>query len=183
MTVKLEASIHRYIGDTGDTKPTGVPVGSTYLDRQTSILYVTYDGTNWEAKSTIAKLAANSGVDIGDVDVASIAAGDNNIGNVDVVQLTPKAPAGVGELAGATEATQCPNVACTIGVRLKAAYDNAGRVYIGVSGVTKKDGTTDTTTGLELNAGDDSGWLPVSNLNQLYRICDNAGDDLTYIAF
>lgn len=35
----------------------------------------------------IGKLTANSGVDIGDVDVASIAAGDNNIGNVDVVTL------------------------------------------------------------------------------------------------
>lgn len=37
-------------------------------------------GTN-----AIGKLAANSGVDIGDVDILSIAAGDNNIGNVDVV--------------------------------------------------------------------------------------------------
>lgn len=35
----------------------------------------------------IGKLTANSGVDIGDVDVLSIAAGDNNIGNVDVVTL------------------------------------------------------------------------------------------------
>lgn len=32
-------------------------------------------------------LAANSGVDVGDVDILSIAAGDNNIGNVDVVTL------------------------------------------------------------------------------------------------
>lgn len=39
-------------------------------------------GTN-----AIGKLAANSGVDIGDVDITSIAAGDNNIGNVDVVTL------------------------------------------------------------------------------------------------
>ena len=39
-------------------------------------------GTN-----AIGKLAANSGVDIGDVDILSIAAGDNNIGNVDVVSL------------------------------------------------------------------------------------------------
>lgn len=36
-------------------------------------------GTN-----AIGKLAANSGVDIGDVDVTSIAAGNNNIGDVDV---------------------------------------------------------------------------------------------------
>ena len=39
-------------------------------------------GTN-----AIGKLAANSGVDIGDVDITSIAAGDNNIGNVDIVSL------------------------------------------------------------------------------------------------
>ena len=40
-------------------------------------------GTN-----AIGKLAANSGVDIGDVDITSIAAGDNNIGNVDVASIT-----------------------------------------------------------------------------------------------
>lgn len=37
--------------------------------------------------AAIGKLAANSGVDIGDVDILSIAAGDNNIGNVDVATL------------------------------------------------------------------------------------------------
>jgi hypothetical protein len=35
----------------------------------------------------IGKLTANSGVDIGDVDIASIAAGNNNIGNVDIVTM------------------------------------------------------------------------------------------------
>lgn len=39
-------------------------------------------GTN-----AIGKLAANSGVDIGDVDVTSIAAGNNNIGDVDVASI------------------------------------------------------------------------------------------------
>ena len=34
--------------------------------------------------NAIGKLAANSGIDIGDVDILSIAAGDNNIGNVDI---------------------------------------------------------------------------------------------------
>ena len=37
--------------------------------------------------AAIGKLAANDGVDIGNVDVASIAAGDNNIGNVDIVTM------------------------------------------------------------------------------------------------
>jgi len=40
-------------------------------------------GTN-----AFGKLAANTGVDIGDVDILSIAAGDNNIGNVDIVSGT-----------------------------------------------------------------------------------------------
>jgi hypothetical protein len=40
----------------------------------------------------IGKLTANSGVDIGDVDVLSIAAGDNNIGNVDIVTLPYEVP-------------------------------------------------------------------------------------------
>lgn len=39
-------------------------------------------GTN-----AIGKLASNSGVDIGDVDILSIAAGDNNIGNVDIASI------------------------------------------------------------------------------------------------
>lgn len=48
--------------------------------------------------AAIGKLAANSGVDIGDVDVASIAAGDNNIGNVDIVSgtITTVSALGVG---------------------------------------------------------------------------------------
>lgn len=92
------------------------------------------------------------------------------------------APADSGEVAGATDATVMPTLTCNFGVFVKAAYDNAGRVYIGPSGVTKKDGTTDTTTGIELNAGDEF-FFPVTNFNQLYRICDNAGDDITYIAW
>lgn len=44
-------------------------------------------GTN-----AIGKLAANSGVDIGDVDILSIAAGNNNIGDVDVASFTIAAP-------------------------------------------------------------------------------------------
>lgn len=39
-------------------------------------------GTN-----AIGKLASNTGVDIGDVDITSIAAGDNNIGNVDIASI------------------------------------------------------------------------------------------------
>ena len=57
MTVKqLPTKIHKYIGDTGDDKPTNVPVGSTYFNRETGIMYITYDGTNWSVfeKHTVA---------------------------------------------------------------------------------------------------------------------------------
>lgn len=86
-----------------------------------------------------------------------------------------------GELAGSATAVQMPNVACRL-VCFKAAYDNAGRVYIGASGVTVADGTTDTTTGFQLSAGEQTPWLPCDNLNRFYRISNNAGDDLTYLA-
>ena len=86
----------------------------------------------------------------------------------------------VGERAGAASATQFASQAAKW-VKVKAEYDNAGRVYIGVSSVTKADGTTDTTSGWQLVAGDETPWLPLSNLNQLYLICDNVGDDVTYM--
>lgn len=85
-----------------------------------------------------------------------------------------------GELAGSTNAAQMQDIACKL-VKFKASYDNVGRVYIGASGVTVANGSTDTSTGLQLSAGDETGWIPVDNLNRLYRICDNAGDDLTYL--
>jgi len=49
--------------------------------------------------AAIGKLAANSGVDIGDVDILSIAAGDNNIGNVDIASALPAGSNAIGKLA------------------------------------------------------------------------------------
>lgn len=87
-----------------------------------------------------------------------------------------------GEIAGSAAAAVMPTIACHM-VNFKAAASNAGNVYIGGAGVTKPDGTTDVTTGWELDAGHETGWLFVDNLNKFYRICDNAGDDLVYLAF
>lgn len=84
-----------------------------------------------------------------------------------------------GELAGSTTAAIFPTVACTM-AWIKAVASNAGKVYVGGAGVTKPDGSTDTTTGFELGPGEVLGPLAIDNLNRLYRICDNAGDDLTY---
>ncbi len=58
-----------------------VPVTGT-ITAVTAITNALPTGAN-----AIGKLAANSGVDIGDVDILSIAAGDNNIGNVDIVTM------------------------------------------------------------------------------------------------
>lgn len=97
----------------------------------------------------------------------------------EVETKTYTAPAS-GELAGSATALQMPNVPCKW-IYFKALRSNAGNVYIGVAGVTKADGSTDTTTGVELGPGEASPWIPVDNLNRFFRICDNAGDDLTYL--
>lgn len=84
-----------------------------------------------------------------------------------------------GEVQGATSATQLPGIASQA-IRIKAVVSNAGNVYIGTSTVTKPDGTTDVTTGWELAPGDETPWIFLKNLSELYYICDNATDDLVY---
>ncbi len=89
-----------------------------------------------------------------------------------------------GELGGETSATQGPDVRAEM-VMFKACVANTGNVYIGAtSGVTAKNGTTDATTGLELDAGQSTGWIPVTggNLDSFHYICSGGGDDITYIA-
>lgn len=53
MAVKKETGIIRFIGLAGDTKPTGVPVGSSFFEYDTQELHVTHDGTNWVAKDDL----------------------------------------------------------------------------------------------------------------------------------
>jgi hypothetical protein len=84
-----------------------------------------------------------------------------------------------GELAGSTTAAVCPDIVTAGLVYIKAASDNTGKVYIGGAGVTKADGTTDVTTGYPLAASEQL-TLNIDNLSRLYRICDNATDDLLY---
>lgn len=86
-----------------------------------------------------------------------------------------------GEVQGGTTAFKMPDVPCVM-VRIRALSSNSGNVYIGGSAVTRPDGETDETSGFELDAGQDTDWLPVENLNKLYMICDNNGDDIVYIA-
>ncbi len=75
--------------------------------------------------NAIGKLAANSGVDIGDVDILSIAAGDNNIGNVDVASIAAGTNA-IGKLLP-------PDVDVTANTNYaKKYYTNAGAVTDGI---------------------------------------------------
>jgi hypothetical protein len=85
-----------------------------------------------------------------------------------------------GERQGSATAVQLPTVAGSL-VNIKALGSNSGNVYIGAAGVTIPNGTTDVTSGLELDAGEETGWMPLDNLNRLYMICDNAGDDIVYM--
>lgn len=85
-----------------------------------------------------------------------------------------------GEIAGSATAVQLPNIPCRLAI-ITAMIGNAGNVYIGGAGVTIPEGTADATAGLVLDAGM-SVTLPIRNLNLLYLISDNAGDDLTYLA-
>lgn len=88
----------------------------------------------------------------------------------------------VGEIAGSATAAQLPDASVFPGyVIIKAVESNVGNVYVGGSGVTKVNASTDTTTGLELNAGEEVRLDSIANLNLLYLIGDNAGDDLTYL--
>ena len=86
------------IDDAGGTltvdAPVGTPVNVQIGDATDTVVVSAAGGMSVEVTSAlpagtaaIGKLAANSGVDIGDVDVTSIAAGDNNIGNVDIVTM------------------------------------------------------------------------------------------------
>ena len=86
-----------------------------------------------------------------------------------------------GEISGSATAKQLPDVSCQT-VMFVAANSNVGDVYIGGSGVTAPNGTQDATTGFELKPSAQTPWLTVRNLDRFYIICDNAGDDLLYLA-
>jgi hypothetical protein len=88
-----KASPANVSGTDGDYEPLQVSAGRLWTS-------ATIDAALPAGTNAIGKLAANSGIDIGDVDVTSIAAGDNNIGNVDIVTLPALAAGtnGIGKL-------------------------------------------------------------------------------------
>jgi len=111
-------------------------------------------GTN-----AIGKLAANSGVDIGDVDVTSAVSSSFATGsNLDIDT--------------SAEQLVSSSVACKFGVTVKAAATNTGTVYIGSSSSVTA-GTTGSTDGFPLEPGE-SVTVPVNNVNLLYGIASVA---------
>lgn len=106
-------------------------------------------GTN-----AIGKLAANSGVDIGDVDVTSSVTSSLDHGsNLDIDTTA--------------EQITTTSFACKFGVTVKADITNTGIIYVGNSDVTA--GTTAATDGFPLSAGETL-TLEVNNPNLLYAI-------------
>lgn len=87
-----------------------------------------------------------------------------------------------GEIAGSATAVALPDIDVAPGyVIIKAVDNNAGYVYLGGSGVTIANGTGDATSGLQLDAAEEVRIDSINNLSLLFLICDNAGDDLTYL--
>lgn len=128
--------------------------------------------------------------------VAALPAGNNNIGNVDVVTL-PAIPAGTNNIGDvdiltevsssfdhgsnrdvdtAAEQITASSIAAKFGVTVKAATSNTGIIYVGNSDVTA--GTTDATDGFELYPGE-SITLPVNNANLVYVIA-SANNQIVY---
>ena len=112
--------------------------------------------------NAIGKLAANSGVDIGDVDVTS------------TVQ-----PVGHGTVSHVAQnvtdsAVQLGSNACKH-VDIMATIANTGIVYIGASGVS-------ATTGIALYPGDVYS-VDITNTNLLYTISTVSGDDINMVIY
>ena len=123
----------------------GLNIGASG-DASVTIVSALPAGTN-----AIGKLAANSGVDIGDVDILSIAAGDNNIGNVDIVTM--------------------PNVTLAAGTNTNEvvgdAADDAAAAGnpVRIGGFMKNFDGTDPGT---VSAEDDAASLTTDNNRRLY---------------
>ena len=127
--------------------------------------------------NAIGKLAANSGVDIGDVDVTSIAAGTNIIGKVSH-DITGGAD-GVKTVSSAgTDVVLGGDVVCKK-IDIQAQTDNTGLIAVGFTGV---DATEATGTGVILYAGDTYS-LEMVNLNLIYIDSTVSGDGVRYTYF
>ena len=124
-------------------------------------------------------MAANSGVDIGDVDVTSISAGTNAIGKVghDITGMTHGANTDVDTTAEQLDgSTSGLDVACKR-VDLMASPANSGKIYVGGS-----DTIGAAAGGMQLEAGDFYS-IDIDNLNQIWVEASIADQGLKYMYF
>ena len=124
--------------------------------------------------NAIGKLAANSGVDIGDVDVTSISAGTNIIGKVGH-NITGGADGLKVVATAGTDVVLGGDVDC-MKIDIQAQTDNTGIIAVGFTGV---DATEATGTGIALYAGDTYS-LEVTNLNLIYIDATVSGEGVRY---
>lgn len=89
--------------------------------------------------AAVGKLAANSGVDIGDVDVTSIAAGDNNIGNVDIASAIPAGTNLIGKV-GIDQLTANANEVVVKSGTVTTVTSITNAVAVTNAGITSIDG-------------------------------------------
>ncbi len=96
--IKIQYGTDGSATDVSDSNPLPIDDAGGALTVDNAGSFAT-QATLQTGSNAIGKLAANSGVDIGDVDVLSIAAGDNNIGNVDIASALPTGSNAIGKLA------------------------------------------------------------------------------------
>jgi len=94
------------------------------------------------------------------------------------VQIT-----GHGERQGSLTAVQMATRECQ-GVRFRALLANTGNIYLGKSSsVTVPQGTTNSTTGIEVGPGEYSPHFACYNLDEFWVIFTVAADKLTYFLY
>lgn len=126
MTVELIANVKRFQGLSGDSKPTGEPVGSTFYETDTNNTYV-YANSSWTLKKSSILLASDNDqtsptLAFGDGDTGFYEIADDHIGiSINGAGYSAIGAGwsvrGIGSRAGlanlvpsATVATVCPNV-------------------------------------------------------------------------
>jgi len=133
--------------------------------------------TNAGTFAVQSTLQANSGVDIGDVDVTSISAGSNIIGKVGH-DITGGADGVKVVSTAGTDVVLGGDVACKK-IDIQAQTDNTGLIAVGFTGV---DATEVTGTGVILYAGDTYS-LEMVNLNLIYIDSTVSGEGVRYTYF
>ena len=84
-----------------------------------------------------------------------------------------------GEVSGSITPKQLPEIKCEA-VKIKAVGNNPTNVYVGQAGVHTVKAADREDVGWELDAGEETPWYFIHNLNQLYIVSDATGDDIVY---